>query len=235
MTTPSLPLIGITLNATTLPFAQQHAIPAYTMTKNCVTLTTAAGGVPIAISPCNKKSLSILLEKIDGIILYQETPLPNYLTSLQNYTPFNYYLLQIAWKKNIPLLAISNGAQMMALFLQGQLSTIFSQENTLPHIQLNSPYQGSHNVQIQSNSLLYSLTPRTIWMVNSFHHHRIQSTGQAIVSALAEDGTIEALEDPTRNFFLGVQWHPEFAVDYTDRKLFAAFVAKARTYAQTKS
>jgi len=64
--------------------------------------------------------------------------------------------------------------------------------------------------------------------VNSRHHQAVESLGQGlIVSAIAADGVIEAIEKPGAAFAVAVQWHPEdrVAVSEADRKLFEAFAA----------
>jgi putative glutamine amidotransferase len=63
--------------------------------------------------------------------------------------------------------------------------------------------------------------------VNSFHHQAIKDIAPGlIVTAVADDGTIEAMEDPSLPFFLGVQWHPEYyhREDRTSAAIFEAFV-----------
>ena len=61
-----------------------------------------------------------------------------------------------------------------------------------------------------ANSLLYSLVKRDHISVNSMHHQAVLDPAPGFrVSARAEDGLIEAVEQPDRRFFLGVQWHPE--------------------------
>ena len=66
--------------------------------------------------------------------------------------------------------------------------------------------------------------------MNSAHHQAAERVGEGIViSASAEDGVIEAIEDPRRRFCLGVQWHPEYAISSGDTALLAAFVAAAAT------
>jgi putative glutamine amidotransferase len=64
--------------------------------------------------------------------------------------------------------------------------------------------------------------------VNSRHHQAVESKGEGLnVSAISEDGVIEALEKPDAAFALAVQWHPEdrIFVSDADRKLFEAFAA----------
>ena len=65
-------------------------------------------------------------------------------------------------------------------------------------------------------------------MVNSAHHQAVATVGpHATVNAIAPDGVIEGLEDGSRRFCLGLQWHPEFLIDPGDTRVFAAFVAAA--------
>ena len=51
-------------------------------------------------------------------------------------------------------------------------------------------------------------------MVNSRHNEHIDSVDNFVVSAISEDGIIEAIEDKNKNFVLGIQWHPESMLDY---------------------
>jgi putative glutamine amidotransferase len=61
--------------------------------------------------------------------------------------------------------------------------------------------------------------------VNSAHHQAVRSPGpHAVVNATAPDGVIEGIEDPSRRFCLGVQWHPEFHIDRGDRAIFDALI-----------
>lgn len=241
MTNDSLPLIGITVDDdhTTIPFMDNHFIPSYTLHKNLKAIIVEAGGIPIGILPIKRNLVPIILNKIDGIVFYK-TKITESLSVFQDPSAhpaiFEMNLLQAAWEKNIPVLAIAGGAHYMTLFLQGELyeNIHIEHPDALPHVQINPPHQGSHCVQLQPNSCLYAMTKRTNWIVNSFHQRGIKSPGQGIASAIAEDNTIEAIEDPSKNFFVGVQWHPEFSVDYTNRKLFSALTAKAITYAQTR-
>jgi putative glutamine amidotransferase len=64
--------------------------------------------------------------------------------------------------------------------------------------------------------------------VNSAHHQAVLDPGRAIlVNATAPDGIIEGIEDPSRRFCLGVQWHPEFGIDAGDRRILGALIEAA--------
>lgn len=66
--------------------------------------------------------------------------------------------------------------------------------------------------------------------VNSFHHQAVKTPGSLRVCALAPDGVIEAVEDTSLPFFLGVQWHPErmYRSDRAAAALFEGLVRAAR-------
>jgi putative glutamine amidotransferase len=65
--------------------------------------------------------------------------------------------------------------------------------------------------------------------VNSAHHQAVKNVAPGLkVNATAPDGVIEGIEDPRKRFCLGVEWHPEFAIDPGDRRIFDAFIAASR-------
>ena len=65
--------------------------------------------------------------------------------------------------------------------------------------------------------------------VNSAHHQAVDAAAPGLkVNAMAPDGVIEGIEDPTRRWFIGVQWHPEFAIDPGDARIFTSFLAACR-------
>ena len=68
--------------------------------------------------------------------------------------------------------------------------------------------------------------------VKSHHHQGFGRVGEGLVeTAWAEDGTLEALEDPGKRFAVGVLWHPEAG---EDAALFRALVDEARAYREAK-
>ena len=67
--------------------------------------------------------------------------------------------------------------------------------------------------------------------VNSYHHQAIKDLASELkVMAVSEDGLIEAVESPVRNFLWAVQWHPEFSYkrDENSRKIFRMFVENCK-------
>ena len=88
-----------------------------------------------------------------------------------------------------------------------------------------------HAVEVEEGSKLASIVG-TAPAVTSHHHQAIGRLGSGLVeTARAEDGTIEAAEDPSRRFAVGVQWHPEAG---RDDALFERFVEEARRYRSSR-
>lgn len=67
-----------------------------------------------------------------------------------------------------------------------------------------------HEVRILDGCRLRRLLEKETVGVNSFHHQAIRDLGPGLVATgWSPDGVVEAVEDPSRRFVLGVQWHPE--------------------------
>ena len=129
-------------------------------------------------------------------------------------------LTYLAHKRNIPVLGICRGAQVLNCALGGSLHFDIS-----GHMQRPSRDQPSHSVRISDGSLLHRLVGQLSLEVNSFHHQAIEKApAQLNVCAISDDGITEAIEAPDKRFFVGVQWHPEHLTDYASSVLFAAFV-----------
>jgi putative glutamine amidotransferase len=79
---------------------------------------------------------------------------------------------------------------------------------------------GTHGVRFAAGSRIGTLMGDDT-EVNSYHHQAVSDPGSLTVTGWADDGVVEAVEDPARRFLLGVQWHPEAA---RDGRLFEALV-----------
>lgn len=135
----------------------------------------------------------------------------------------------IARKK--PIFAVCRGAQIVNVALGGDMyQDIYSQINRqlIQHEQCAVYSYASHDVTIERHSLLYSIVQNDTIRVNSRHHQANRTIAKSLkVSATAKDGVVEAIENRTGSFVLGVQWHPEnlaVAGDQYAKKLYEHFV-----------
>ncbi|MGA2118302.1 MAG: gamma-glutamyl-gamma-aminobutyrate hydrolase family protein [Bryobacteraceae bacterium] len=123
-------------------------------------------------------------------------------------------LLREALDRDLPVLAICRGLQLLNVALGGTLAQ---------HIEGHRcpGQQSAHPITIAPNSRLKSILEADDYEVNSRHHQCVDRVASGlVVAARAPDNVIEALELPGKRFVLAVQWHPE---DRTDAKLFEAF------------
>ena len=89
-----------------------------------------------------------------------------------------------------------------------------------------------HEVTVETESRLGSILGDRA-PVKSSHHQGFGRIGDGLqASAWAEDGTTEAVEDPSNRFALGVLWHPEEGEDFA---LFAALVEEAAAYRESRA
>ena len=101
--------------------------------------------------------------------------------------------------------------------------------DALAHEQPNPRDEPGHEIAVGPDTLLARIVGVARMAVNSSHHQAVASAGPGgLVSAVAPDGVVEAVEYPAHRFALGVQWHPEYAVDPRDPAIFQAFDAAAR-------
>ena len=98
----------------------------------------------------------------------------------------------------------------------------------------HQPFELAHEIWIEKESALAALLRERLeesdsCEVNSRHHQALKTLGEGLVTtATAPDGVIEAVEDPNRRFWMGVQWHPEnFWRTGEFRALFEGFVKAA--------
>jgi putative glutamine amidotransferase len=152
---------------------------------------------------------------------------------------FELALVREARRLNLPILAICRGVQVLNVAFGGTLvQDIPSQvENALDHafkVPPHKPFDYAHDVWVDDNSLLAKLMAERLngsdsCAVNSRHHQAVKTVAPGFrVVATAPDGIIEAIEDPSARFCLGVQWHPEnFWRTGEFRPLFEGFLESA--------
>ena len=142
-------------------------------------------------------------------------------------------LVRRALDADLPLFAICRGIQVLNVARGGTLIQDIPDElgTTIEHRVKEPRFAIAHDVWLTSDSLLEQTLRERLenadsCAVNSRHHQAPKDIGEGlVVTATAPDGVIEALEDPSRRFCLGVQWHPEnFWRTGEFRSLFEAFV-----------
>jgi putative glutamine amidotransferase len=146
-------------------------------------------------------------------------------------------LVRRAIEKNIPVFAICRGVQVLNVARGGTLIQDIPDEvgTSVEHRVKEPRFAIAHDVWLTPDSLLQEtlrerLDDAESCAVNSRHHQAPKDLGEGLIaSATAPDGVIEAIEDPSRRFCLGVQWHPEnFWRTGEFRTLFEAFVQACR-------
>jgi putative glutamine amidotransferase len=194
----------------------------------------AAGIDPAACPVSHPLSLS----DFDGLVLtggvdidpalYQQTRRRETETPDDERDSMELSLLREALERDLPILAICRGLQLLNVYHGGSL---------IQHLNSSARHQRidgdrslpAHAVIIQPGTLLFSIAGTGIWQVNSRHHQAANTIGKVLrISARdAEDGTVEALERPDKRFMLAVQWHPEdqAPLDAEQAKIFRAFRA----------
>ena len=182
-----------------------------------------AGGTPVVIpSYDNDKALVSLLDTLDGIVLSGGADIdPDYLgeepldcisinprRDRQELT-----LVRLAVDRQIPVLGICRGIQVLTAALGGKLyQDIKTQhdQTCIGHSQTIARGLPSHEVKLVKDSLLYGFFGKETLAVNSFHHQAVKEVPAGFrVTAFAPDGIIEGMESTAFRPILGVLWHPE--------------------------
>ncbi len=142
-------------------------------------------------------------------------------------------MLRAALEARKPVLGVCGGMQLLAVELGGTLWQDIREQvpGASDHEQKIDPRQPGHSARIVSGTQLARIVGADIVQVNSTHHQAVRDAGPAVVSAVAPDGVIEAIELPDR-FAVGVQWHPELMAGAEHRALYRALVEAARAAAR---
>jgi putative glutamine amidotransferase len=201
----------------------------------------AAGGLPLVMPPLDEDAIEPLLDRLDGICLsggpdldpqtYGREPHPELGPTEPDLDRFELAVARRADAREMPILAICRGTQALNVVRGGVLHQHLPDISTdVLHRQRTGGDQTSHAVAVEPDSGLATALGGTEIDVNSFHHQAIDRLGDGlVVSARAPDGTIEAVEDPSRRFLIGVQWHAETLVHRPyEAGLFARFVDACR-------
>lgn len=239
-----LPLIGVTTSevrwSTPAAAISQGEPPQREMVLGLRYLEAieAAGGVPMVIPPMRSEAVEALVDGLAGVCLsggpdihpaaYGDRPHRLLGPTEAQLDAFELDLLAAADRRDLPVLAICRGAQMVNVARGGTLHQHLPDAvgEDVPHRQTVAAGVPTHSVAIAAGTRLEEIVGDGILEVNSFHHQSVRDIGEGLrATAWAPDGTVEAFESIDDRFVLGVQWHAEGLISL-DRHagLFSAFV-----------
>jgi putative glutamine amidotransferase len=205
----------------------------------------AAGGVPVILSPLMGASLSgRALDGVDGLLLtggediepswYGAPPSPLLSPPSRERDLFEFALFAVARQRELPILGICRGIQLINVGLGGTLFQDLPSERpgAVEHRPDGARDVRSHRVRLQRGSRAADALGGNSVTVNSSHHQAIKDLAPGLVAtAWTDDDLVEAAESPvSAPWLLAVQWHPEeMHADGQgpDRGLFAALVREA--------
>jgi putative glutamine amidotransferase len=233
------PVIGVTLDSE--PPGGYSRLPWYALRQNYFEALARAGGTPIAL-PHEPDLVAEFLALIDGLLvsggafdidpaLYGAGERHATVTTKDRRTRFEWDMTRAALDADRPVLGICGGQQLLNVVLGGTLLQHIPDAvaDALAHEQPNPRTEPGHAVAVVPGTLLHRITGTERLEVNSAHHQAADGLGPGVVvSAIAPDGVIEAIELPGRRFCLGVQWHPEYAISPGDDAILRAFVDACR-------
>jgi gamma-glutamyl-gamma-aminobutyrate hydrolase PuuD len=232
---PQRPIIGITSYAEQARWGQWD-LPAALIPLSYVHAIDAAGGRALLVPPSDN-GVEETLDALDGILLsgggdldpatYGADPHEETAGVRAERDRSELALLQGALARDMPVLAVCRGSQVLNVVRGGDLV------QHLPEVVGDQKHKetpgvfSEHDVEISSDSRLGRVVGER-QTVKSSHHQGFGRIGDGlVVTARADDGTIEGIEDPSHRFALGVLWHPE---EGEDAALFEALVEEARAY-----
>jgi len=201
---------------------------------------TASGAVPVAL-PHEPGLVADLLQHLDGLVvtggafdvdpaLFGASERHATVTTKDRRTEFEADITRRALSRDLPVLGICGGEQLLNVVLGGTLLQHIPSAITeaLEHEQPNPRDEPGHSVRVIDGTRLGSIVGSARLDVNSAHHQAVAELGEGVVvNAVAPDGVIEGIEHPEFRFCIGVQWHPEFMLQDGDRRLGRAFVEAA--------
>ena len=230
---PAAPVIGVTAAV----IRSRHGVwdcDAVLLTRTYTDMVVAAGGVPVLLPPV--PPVAEIVDRLDGVLLsggpdvapdrYGAAPHPRAGAAHPERDEAELAVLDRALRRGLPVLGVCRGAQLLNVGFGGTLHQHLP--DVLGHDGHN-PTPGAFvdvDVRLDPASRVGAAVGPQV-LVRCHHHQAVDRLAAGLVATgWAADGTVEALEDPSRPFVVGVQWHPE--EDVADLRLVAALVSAAR-------
>ncbi|MBX7144084.1 MAG: gamma-glutamyl-gamma-aminobutyrate hydrolase family protein [Oligoflexia bacterium] len=199
-----------------------------------------AGGYPfIAPRIGDQKLMEDLVGMAHGVLLpggedvdparYNQQPSPHLGAVDKERDACEFYVLEAARKRGLPILGICRGCQVLNVAFGGSLyQDINAERPHLPGHGLGDDFEHAHDIRITSSTRLHAALGLESAHVNSFHHQAVKELGKGLVANAHDDtGLIEGIEGTGPEYVVGVQCHPELLVGRGDgvwERLFLSFV-----------
>jgi gamma-glutamyl-gamma-aminobutyrate hydrolase PuuD len=234
------PIVGITSYAEDARWGVWEA-PAALVPLAYVRAVEAAGGRALIVPP-SAEAVEETLDALDGLLLSGGADLDPESYGADAHPETNgirperdsaeLALLEAALARDMPVLAVCRGSQVLNVARGGDLV------QHLPEVVGHEGHKqtpgvfADHGVEVLPATKLSEVIGEHA-PVKSHHHQGYGRLGEGLrEAARADDGTVEAIEDPSRRFALGVLWHPE---EGEDAALFQALVDEAARYREERS
>lgn len=185
-----------------------------------------AGGIPLLlpIIDRDKELMAEMLDRIDGLMLSGGVDVDPLLFGEEPHDKmgridperdfFDLELAKMALDKDIPVLGICRGCQVLNIAAGGSIiqdiPSHYGQEKVHKHSQEAPRWYPTHSIKIMKETILEDIFGTNDLKINSFHHQSVKEAGpDFIISGRAKDGVVEAIESTRHKYAVGVQWHPE--------------------------
>jgi putative glutamine amidotransferase len=220
----SRPNIGVTAATESVSYGVWEGIPAVISPARYVQAVQRAGGRAVLLPPDREDAEDPggILELLDALVvtggagdldpaLYGDERHPETGPVQEERDAYELALVRGALKREMPILGICRGMQILNVAYGGTI------EQHLPDVLGHEEHRhtpgtfADHEVRLEPDSLAARAAGAQRTPVKSHHHQGIKSVGSglAVTGWAAEDDAVEALEDPSCPFVLGVLWHPE--------------------------
>jgi len=219
----SRPTIGVTAATEKVSYGVWSDVPAVVSPASYVRAVQRAGGRPVLLLPDPEDTADPggVLDIIDALIvtggagdldpaLYGQEPHPETGPVQEERDAYELALVRASIRRRVPVLGICRGMQILNVAYGGGI------EQHLPDVVGHEAHRhtpgtfADHEVDLEAGSLAARAAGAERTPVKSHHHQGVSEIGAGlVVTGRSDDETIEALEDPSCPFVLGVLWHPE--------------------------
>ena len=240
----NMPIIGVS-GSIEKDESKQYIIRSY------MTSLLEAGSIPVMLSiDMDDEHIALCFNHMDGLMLsggndvdpmlFGESPAAGLDLVNPIRDKLEMRLIDYAYRRSMPILAICRGLQTLNVALGGTLYQDLPTQYTSPdggrailHTQTSPSRYASHTVELESGTPFPDIFGAQTIGVNSFHHQAIKALAPELtVCGRAADGVIEAIYDANKPFVLGVQWHPERMKE--GAPLFGAFTEACSRFAAAR-